>query len=145
MKIDDYPPNVVPLDPARTQKSAAEGPYSFSDIMGKALGETNNAEAVSETAAGDLETDNNTNQLPDLWHQINGLLNTLEDYGESLADPGATLKQISPLMEDIQRQAKLIAAELEKQQGSENLRNLAQQTVAQAQAEMIRFNRGDYV
>ncbi len=145
MKIENYPPNVVPLDQARPRKGNAGDPQCFSAIMGKALGETSGSGQVSQSAAGQSVGQAGAAELPELWHQIDGLLTSLEDYSASLADPSTTLKQIGPLMDDIQRQTRMISERLGQQQGAGKLQELAHQAVAQAQAEMIRFNRGDYV
>lgn len=145
MKIDGYPTNVVPLNQENTQKSTNDGPFTFSDIMGKALGETSGVVPADPPANCQAVTVDPPSDMPELWNQINSLLNTLENYSHSLADPATTLKQISPLVDDLERQATEINQKLSQGQIGEGLNELAQQAVAQAQSESIKFNRGDYI
>ena len=83
-------------------------------------------------------------ELPDLWYQVNNLLDTLDQYSQALGDPNRTLKQMEPLVRSMQQQAE----SLETQLGSgddESLDGLAAQTVISAKVESMKYWRGDYV
>jgi hypothetical protein len=82
--------------------------------------------------------------LPVMWHQVNGLLDTLERYGQALGDENRSLRQIEPLIHSMERQSQA----LKTQAGlntDESLAGLAEETLAQAQVEIIKFRRGDFV
>ncbi len=74
------------------------------------------------------------------------LIDLLEAYAQQLADPAKSLRQIAPLVDEIQTQAgRLMAAADADPQPHPELQTLARRSVVAAQVEVTRFQRGDYV
>ncbi|MDR1396783.1 MAG: hypothetical protein LBJ14_03535 [Desulfarculales bacterium] len=74
---------------------------------------------------------------------LDNLLDILEKYETALADPSVSLKNIAPLVKDMQEEAERLESSLEKIDTS--LFPLADQILAQTKIETIKFNRGDYI
>jgi len=83
-------------------------------------------------------------EIPAEWFQINGVVDSMDRYGEALGNPTFTLKEIEPLAIEMEEQAESLFSQLQKG-GFGSLRNLAEEAVAQAQIAAIKFRRGDYV
>ena len=74
---------------------------------------------------------------------LDDLLATLEEYEARLADPKTSLKELSPLVNNMQTKASALEADLPLMDSS--ISPLANQIIGQAQIEAIKFNRGDYI
>jgi hypothetical protein len=83
-------------------------------------------------------------EIPAEWFQINGVVDSMDRYGEALGNPTYSLKEIEPLAAEMEEQAATLRSQLEKG-GFGSLRQVAEETVAQAQIAAIKFRRGDYV
>lgn len=128
------------------QQGQSQGTVAFSDVLAQAVSEQSSAaqgvdpvQTVSAPSEATLEPGQ-----AQLWQQTNGLVETLENYGQALGDPSKTLKDIQPLADKMETQAQAVGASLQAG-GSSNLHSLAWQAVTQAQVEAIKFRRGDYV
>ncbi|MDZ7597238.1 MAG: hypothetical protein U5J82_02845 [Desulfobacterales bacterium] len=67
-------------------------------------------------------------------------------YAHHLADPAKSLREIAPLVAEIQAQAdRLMAAADAGLQHDADLQTLATRSAVAANVEVIRFRRGDYV
>lgn len=80
-----------------------------------------------------------------LWQQVNGLLDTLERYGQALGDPGKSLKEIEPLVRDLEGRVQRMQMEPAVASPDDPLAELAQQAMGQAKVAAIKFRRGDYL
>ena len=130
-----------------TQKTASSG---FGNVLDKALGTEKNQKAGLSRASGLGEiasTGPVVRSLPDLVADRTGqLLDRLEAYSNQLADPEIALKRIAPELKAIQADAGALekqASGLTKEAGP--LKAIAAQTVATAQTEYLKFQRGDYL
>ncbi len=74
---------------------------------------------------------------------LDDLLNIMEEFEAALADSSKSLKDISPLVDDMQAQAQRLQNSLANVDRS--LLPLANQIISQAQIESIKFQRGDYI
>lgn len=74
------------------------------------------------------------------------LIDLLDAYAQQLADPAKSLRQIAPLVAEIQTQAeRLTAAAGTEPHPHPELQTLAARSAVAASVEVIRFRRGDYV
>ena len=74
------------------------------------------------------------------------LIDLLDAYARQLADPTKSLRQIAPLVVEIQTQAERLMAAADSEPHPEpELQTLAARSAVAAKVEVIRFQRGDYV
>jgi hypothetical protein len=73
------------------------------------------------------------------------LIDRLEDYQKLLSDPDITLKQIQPVMEQLEKQADGSRALMSDMPEGHPLRAIVQDVVANIDQEVARFNAGYYV
>jgi exonuclease VII small subunit len=77
--------------------------------------------------------------------RIEDLLDLLDDYRSQLADPQATLKDIHPLISQIEKEKEQLTPVLDSLADGDELKNILNQTLVTASLEVIKFNRGDYI
>ncbi len=97
-------------------------------------------------ALGEIMATSFTNvEFPDsgVAEKTDRLLGLLDTYAKELSDPGKTLKDIEPLISDINESARLLAAEAGE--NDPGLAGIARETAMTAAKEYAKFNRGDYV
>ena len=73
-----------------------------------------------------------------------GLLNLLDSYRHKLADPSFTLKDIYPLISEIENEKEQLKPVLDSIAQGDELKNILNHTLVTAAMEVIRFNKGDY-
>ncbi|MCB2186617.1 MAG: hypothetical protein KQJ78_09385 [Deltaproteobacteria bacterium] len=73
------------------------------------------------------------------------LLDTLEEYSQALGDQRRTLKEVSPLLTRLQEEARELASRRDDLAEDDQLKEIVDLVLATAQAEDIKFQRGDYV
>jgi hypothetical protein len=83
-------------------------------------------------------------EIPPEWHAINGVVDSMERYGEALGNPVYSLKDLEPLAADMEDQVESLLTKLDEGEFG-SLRELAQEVLAEAQIASIKFRRGDYV
>lgn len=120
-----------------------EAPAKFSDVLASAVSEETAAAAPKTAQPVKVDA---APKIADaaLLGDVGGLLDSLDAYARALGDPGRTLKDVAPLAEDLARRADDLSGRLPAS-GEDELVDLAWQAVSQAQAESIKFQRGDYV
>jgi len=74
------------------------------------------------------------------------ILNLLDHYAGELADPARTLKDISPLVDSIEKEVTLMESEaVNKVQNDKALDRLVKDLAVTAKVAMYKFHRGDYM
>ena len=73
------------------------------------------------------------------------LIGLLDQYRHKLADPGITLKNIDPIIREIDRETDNLAPVLDTLPEGEELKNIINQTLVTASLEVTKFYRGDYI
>ena len=70
----------------------------------------------------------------------------LDAYSSKLIDPNIPLKNIAPVVEEINNNADSLLKETQNLTDSDiNLKQIATQTIVTAQTEYLKFQRGDYI
>jgi hypothetical protein len=87
----------------------------------------------------------NTQQIPGMEDEIGGVLDILEKYMTALGDPQVTLKEISPMVEDLDRGAMRLDKLAVSLGQSDPIKQLTNETAALAAVEALKFKRGDFV
>jgi hypothetical protein len=77
--------------------------------------------------------------------RIENLIGLLDQYRHKLADPGITLKNIDPIIREIDQETENLAPVLDSLPEDEDLKNIVNQTLVTASLEVSKFYRGDYI
>jgi hypothetical protein len=77
--------------------------------------------------------------------RIENLIGLLDQYRHKLADPGVTLKNIDPIVREIDRETETLVPILDSVPEGEGLKNIINQTLVTASLEVNKFYRGDYI
>ncbi len=81
----------------------------------------------------------------DLVQQMEDFLDTLENYQQKLMDPDTSLKELSPLVVQIQSEGEKLTDALQGLQAGDGMQDILSQMLITSSLEVIRFNRGDYI
>jgi len=73
------------------------------------------------------------------------LLDLLGEYQQKLANPAFTLRDISPLIDELKADNKRLVSSVKSLSEEDELKNILNQITVAASVEIIKFNRGDYV
>ncbi len=151
MKInanDQIPKHLNPITQTKPQPSQDE---SFGSIL-KA-----HVNSATQEVAGTQQTAfvNPLNNLKmglsaklnpnDALDRTENLIGLLDQYRHKLADPSATLKQIDPIVREIDQEAEILTLVLDTLPDNEGIKRIINETLVTASTEVTRFYRGDYI
>jgi len=133
---------------AKVSKNKASD--AFENAFNKALDKTQSPDiepaatnGLGEIASKDLKFLNSSEIVSD---KTETLLKLLDSYSAKLEDPNISLKHIAPILEEINHSAgNLLKATQQLTDDTEELRTIATRTIATAQTEYLKFQRGDYL
>ena len=77
--------------------------------------------------------------------RVENLLNILDEYQQKLKDPHFSLKEIDPLVKQMEKEKENLAPELDSLVEDDGLKDILNQALVTSSLETIKFNRGDYV
>lgn len=77
--------------------------------------------------------------------RVENLLNILDKYQQKLKDPHVTLKEIDPVVKQLEKEKENLAPVLESISETDGLKDILNQVLATSSLEAIKFNRGDYI
>ena len=77
--------------------------------------------------------------------RIENLIGLLDQYRHKLEDPGITLKNIDPIIQEIDQEKENLAPTLDSLPEDDELKKLLNQTLVTASLEVTKFYRGDYI
>lgn len=145
MKIDiDF---ILSKVPAGTEGNKTKNLESgnFSDVLAQAVSEqVQRAKVIEEARSTQAVAPVSDSSLPPLWFKVKGLLDILDEYSQNLGNAKNSLKDLEPLIDEMEDQIQGIDGDIDIE-NSDPLNGLAQQVLAQTQAEVIKYRRGDYV
>ncbi len=75
--------------------------------------------------------------------RVENLLNILDEYQQKLKDPHFSLKEIEPLVKQMEKEN--LAPELDSLVEDDGLKDILNQALVTSSLETIKFNRGDYI
>ena len=151
MEIDPTEKILISDCPERSRKTELSSDRTFGNIYEELI------EASYETDVRSDETPAITN-VPDL--QMNAfqsqgempvveraerLLDLLGEYQQKLANPAFTLRDISPLIDELKADNKRLVSSVNSLAEGDERKNILNQITVAASVEIIKFNRGDYV
>lgn len=77
--------------------------------------------------------------------RVENLLNILDKYQQKLKDPHVTLKEIDPVVKQMEKEKDNLTPVLDSISGNDGLKDILNQILATSSLEAIKFNRGDYI
>ena len=77
--------------------------------------------------------------------RVENLLNVLDEYQQKLKDPHFTLKEIDPLVKQMEKGKENLAPVLNSLEENEGLKDILNKALVTSSLETIKFNRGDYI
>jgi hypothetical protein len=76
--------------------------------------------------------------------QVENYLNMLNEYQEKLGNPDVTLKELSPLLDQMNAEEGQLSSALNSLSDEDELKGIINETLILSSLETIKFNRGDY-
>ncbi len=125
-------------------------PDTFENALSKAIDETEDSKMEHMSANGLTEITSNSIDIVSssdiISDQTDKLLGMLDLYSSKLVDPDIPLKNIAPVLEEINDTAGNLLKETQSLENIDtDLRKIAKQTIVSAQTEYLKFQRGDYL
>ncbi len=77
--------------------------------------------------------------------RVERLLDTLDKYRQKLNSPHVTLKELHPLIQEIEREKENLIPAINSLSDKDGLKNILNEVLLTSSMETIRFNRGDYI
>jgi hypothetical protein len=121
----------------------------FSAVLEETLGNTSGANTVEQQGSkieglSKAQFDFFSNKEDTAIDQVENYLNLLDAYQEKLGNPDVTLKEISPLLDQIKEEQGRLSAALDSLPEGDGLKDILNETLIISSLETIKFNRGDY-
>jgi len=112
-----------------------EGNNQFKHIFDRTINEINAA-----TSPSPVDSKNN------ILEQTDKILNLLDNYAGELANSVKTLKDIKPLVDNIEKEVNRFESEAaNKFHGDKALDRIVEELAVTAKVAIYKFNRGDYI
>jgi len=77
--------------------------------------------------------------------RVENFLNVLNEYQQKLKDPHFSLKEIDPLVKQMEKEKENLAPVLDSIVEDDDLKDILNQALVTSSLETIKFNRGDYI
>ena len=138
------------IDSQTTKESKSSGQaQGFESLLNSALEKTQEYEKgiqnseLGEIAAMDFDIQTVSSIVTD---KTDKLLSNLESYASKLDDTNVSLKDIEPVLEELNADAaSLLEETLSLGEDDQNLIDIATSTAVTAKTEYLKFQRGDYL
>jgi hypothetical protein len=119
----------------RSSPKKVDSDCGFKQVFDKKINEMN--AATMSTSMG---------SKADVIKHGDKILNLLDDYTRELADPAKTLKDIGPLVKNIEKEVSLIEAEsADAVHNDKALKKIIKDLAVTANVAVYKFHRGDYI
>jgi hypothetical protein len=138
------------IDSQTTKESKSSGrAQGFESLLNSALEKTQESEKGTQTSElGEISAMNFDIQTVSsiVTDKTDKLLINLESYASKLDDTNVSLKDIEPVLEEINADAaSLLEETLSLGENDQNLIDIATSTAITAKTEYLKFQRGDYL
>lgn len=138
------------IDSQTTKESKSSGQaQGFESLLNSALEKTQESEKGTQTSAlGEISAMNFDIQTVSsiVTDKTDKLLTNLESYASKLDDTNVSLKDIEPVLEELNADAaSLLEETLSLGEDDQNLIDIATSTAVTAKTEYLKFQRGDYL
>ena len=149
MKIDANPEILGGDYTARNNSVPKTTGSEFSALLEESLGKVSNTQTIEEQGAR-IEgiSKSQFNLLAKVKeptiNQVESYLNVLNEYQEKLGNPDVSLKELSPLLNQMNKAKGQLSSALDSLSDEDGLKEIANETLIISSLETIKFNRGDY-
>lgn len=138
------------IDSQTTKESKSSGQaQGFESLLNSALEKTQESEKGTQTSElGEISAMNFDIQTVSsiVTDKTDKLLTNLESYASKLDDTNVSLKDIEPVLEELNADAaSLLEETLSLGEDDQNLIDIATSTAVAAKTEYLKFQRGDYL
>jgi len=138
------------IDSQTTKESKSSGrAQGFESLLNSALEKTQESEKSTQTSElGEISAMNFDIQTVSsiVTDKTDKLLTNLESYASKLDDTNVSLKDIEPVLEELNADAaSLLEETLSLGEDDQNLIDIATSTAVTAKTEYLKFQRGDYL
>ncbi|MGM0655158.1 MAG: hypothetical protein ACQETR_07550 [Thermodesulfobacteriota bacterium] len=138
------------IDSQTTKESKSSGQaQGFESLLNSALEKTQESEKGTQTSElGEISAMNFDIQTVSsiVTDKTDKLLTNLESYASKLDDTNVSLKDIEPVLEELNADAaSLLEETLSLGEDDQNLIDIATSTAVTAKTEYLKFQRGDYL
>lgn len=148
MKITDSE-NIKNIFPQDKQKVTKKGDQAFDDILNQKIGNLSLSESESKKT-------NLVNSVSDVYlkpgidkgemvPRVDGFLDMMEEYAGKLNRPEIVLREISPLIEQIENESQDLKLLCDYLPPNDEIKALIEEVLIRSSVEVIKFNRGDYL
>jgi len=114
------------------------------DVSSTAGGKATAAPPLDSLAKIALERTNQANRA-DTVERLNRFMDILESYQSGMEDSTTTLKQVSPLVTQMEEETQNLIPVLESLPAGDELKDMLNRLLVASTVEVIKFNRGDYM
>jgi len=151
MEIKPHDNLPVPGSPEKTTHAVKTTDRAFGAVLEEVLSHSN------KIAEGRKKTQFTNNISTAHWHpslpgeerfvveRAERLLDTLDEYQRKLASPEFTLREIFPLVREIEAENEILGSAISRLPQGNELKQMLNQVIIISSIEMIKFNRGDYI
>lgn len=121
----------------------------FNTILEQSLGNVSSTKAIEEQGSR-IEgiSKSQFDLLPKVEtptiDQVENYLNVLNEYQEKLGNPDVSLKELSPLLDQMNKEKGQLSSALDSLPNEDGLKEILNETLIISSLETIKFNRGDY-
>ena len=151
MEIDPNEKILTSDYPERSRKTELSSDGTFGKIYEELIEASHETDVrIDETPAIKKAPDLQMNpfqsegEIPVL-ERAERLLDLLGEYQQKLANPAFTLRDISPLIDELKADNKRLVSSVNSLAEGDERKNILNQITVAASVEIIKFNRGDYV
>lgn len=148
MKITDTE-NIQNLLPQNSQKQEKTIEESFDEILNEKIDKLSFSKPDSKTmhrvqSISDTLLSSVLNKK-EMVSRVSSFLDTLEEYSKSLSKPENSLKDINPLIENIESETNDLKLLSDTLPPGDQIKSMLDEILIRASVETIKFNRGDYL
>ena len=149
MKVNANPEILGGNYTARNNSEPKTTGSEFSTILEESLGNGSNTKAIEEQGSriegiSKPQFDLLSKVESPTIDQVENYLNILSEYQEKLGNPDVSLKELSPLLDQMNEEKGKLSSALDSLPNEDGLKEIANETLIISSLETIKFNRGDY-
>ena len=151
MKIDNQHQILKSLYPDSKNEPRQVAGEKFGDILKETIGSkklettgarpaafANSLSAIRPTSTVDLDRQAAIDR-------VENLLGLLDNFRQNLSDPRINLRQIDPIIQEMDKLKETLEPVLDSLPDDEKLKDIVNQTLVTASLEITKFYRGDYI
>ena len=139
------------IHPAKTHNTAKPGGQEFKTIFQKAVDNSTKIDTrtqipprINNTSGIQFNTIKPVENTS-IIDRAERMLDILDNYQQELSDPNAPLRDIHPLIQEMEMENERLTPILDSLPGGDGLKDILNQILITSSVEVMKFNRGSYV